>query len=63
MEFVRDILTEVNLQEDTLYEIIYDLFFFKALAESQENIEKGEVCTLEELKKEMEAIYESYYNK
>ena len=61
MEFVRNTLTRVNLQDDTLYEIIYDLFFFAKLKDSEDNIKKGKICTLEELKKhidELEAQYE-----
>lgn len=61
MEFVRNTLTGVNLQDDTLYEIIYNLFFFAKLKDSEDNIKNGKICTLEELKKhidELEAQYE-----
>ena len=40
----------------------YNLIFFAELQESEEDIKNGRVCTLEELKAEMEARYESYYN-
>ena len=63
MEFVKNTLNKINLQEDTLYEIIYELYFFMALAESEEDIRNGRVMTLEELDKEMEDKYESYHNK
>lgn len=55
--------TTMNLKNNTLYDIIYELFFFKALEESKEDIKNGRVITLEELNKEMEAVYESYSNK
>lgn len=41
------------------YDIIYDLFFFAELKESEDDIKNGRVCTLEELKAEMESKYES----
>ena len=59
MDFMKKALTQVNVQENTLYNIIYDLFFFAELQESEEDIKKGRVCTLEELKAEMEAKYEN----
>lgn len=60
MEFLKKSLNKVNVQENTLYDIIYDLFFFAELQESEDDIKNGRVCTLEELKAEMEAKYESY---
>ena len=61
MDFIKNTLNQVNLQENTLYDIIYDLFFFAKLQESEDDIKNGRVCTLE-LKAEMEARYESYRN-
>lgn len=60
MDFMKKTLNQVNVQENTLYDIIYNLVFFAELKESEEDIENGRVCTLEELKAEMEAKYESY---
>ena len=60
MDFMKKTLNQVNVQENTLYDIIYDLFFFAELQESEDDIKNGRVCTLEELKAEMEAKYESY---
>ncbi len=57
MEFMKKTLKQVNIQENTLYDIIYNLFFFAKLQESQEDIKNGRVCTLEELRAEMEAKY------
>ncbi len=60
MDFMKKTLNQVNVQENTLYDIIYDLFFFAELQESEDDIKNGRVCTLTELKAEMEAKYESY---
>lgn len=60
MDFMKKTLNQVNVQENTLYDIIYDLFFFAELQESEDDIKNGRVFTLEELKAEMEAKYESY---
>ena len=62
MDFMKKTLNQVNVQENTLYDIIYNLVFFAELKESEEDIENGRVFTLEELKAEMEATYESYRN-
>lgn len=62
MDFIKKTLNQVNTQDDTLYDFIYDLIFFMSLKESEEDIKNGRVMTLEELQDEMEAIYESYRN-
>ena len=62
MDFLKNSLNQINLEEDTLYDIIYELFFFKALEESEDDIKNGRVITLDEVKKEMEAKYASYLN-
>lgn len=58
MDFMKKTLNQINVQENTLYDIIYDLFFFAELQESEDDIKNGRVYTLEELKSEMEAKYE-----
>lgn len=63
MDFMKKTLNQVNVQTNTLYDIVYDLFFFAELQESEDDIKNGKVCTLEELNTEMEAKYESYRNK
>ena len=60
MNFMKKALSQVHVQKNTVYDIIYDLFFFAELQESEDDIKNGKVCTLEELKAEMEAKYESY---
>lgn len=62
MDFMKKTLNQINIQENTLYDIIYNLFFFAKLQESEDDIKNGRLCTLEELRSEMEAKYESYRN-
>ena len=62
MDFVKESLKQINLENDTLFDIIYELLFFKALEESNQDIKNNRVITLDELKKELEAKYESYNN-
>lgn len=50
MEFLKKSLNKVNVQENTLYDIIYDLFFYAKLQESEEDIKNGRVMTIEESK-------------
>lgn len=59
MDFMKKTLNEINVQENTLYDLIYTLVFFAELQESEDDIKNGRVCTLEELKNEMEAKYEN----
>ena len=75
MEFLKKSLNKVNVQENTLYDIIYDLFFYAKLQESEEDIKNGRICTLEELRqhinelevkpkvKKMLTYYVDYFNK
>ncbi len=49
MNFIKDTLKQVDLKEDTLYDIIYKLFFLAKIKDSEADIENGKVCTLEEL--------------
>lgn len=45
------------------YDLLYNLYFFKELEESEEDMKSGRIITLEELDNEMEAKYESYSHK
>lgn len=38
MDFMKKTLNQVNVQDNTLYDIIYNLFFFAELKESEEDI-------------------------
>lgn len=51
-----------DVEENTLYDIIYNMLFYAELQESEEDIKNGRVYTLEEVKAEMEAKYGSYSN-
>lgn len=62
MDFMKNTLSQVNVEEETLYDFIYDLVFFMALNESEDDIKNGRLYTLEEFDAEMEAKYESYHN-
>ena len=52
MEFLKKSLNKVN----TLYDIIYDLFFYAKLQESEEDIKNGRICTLEELRQHINEL-------
>ena len=62
MDFMKKSLNQINEQEDTLYNIIYNLFFFAKLQESEDNIERGEICTLEDLKQHISELEVKYAN-
>ena len=55
-------LNKVNVQENTLYDIIYDLFFYAKLQESEEDIKNGRICTLEELRQHIDELEAKYAN-
>lgn len=50
MEFMKKTLMQVNSQNNNLYDIIYNLFFLAKIKESEDNINNGNYCTLEEFK-------------
>lgn len=50
MDFMKKTLNQVNTQENTLYDFIYNLVFFMSLKESEEDIKNGRVMTIEESK-------------
>lgn len=62
MEFLKKSLNKVNVQENTLYDIIYDLFFYAKLQESEEDIKNGRICTLEELRQHINELEEKHEN-
>ena len=62
MEFLKKSLNKVNVQENSLYDIIYDLFFYAKLQESEENIKNGRICTLEELRQHINELEEKHAN-
>lgn len=62
MDFMKKTLNQVNVHENTLYNIIYDLFFYAKLQESEDNIKNGKVCSLEELKQHIDELEAKYAN-
>lgn len=58
MEFMKKTLMQVNNQSNTLYDIIYNLFFLAKIKESEDDIEKGKYCTLEEFKEYIDELEE-----
>lgn len=58
MDFIKKTLNQVNLQENTLYDFIYNLVFFMSLKESEDDIKNGKVMTIEETKERLKQEYE-----
>lgn len=58
MEFMKKTLNQINTQENTLYDFIYDLVFFISLEESEEDIKNGRVMTIKESKERLMQEYE-----
>lgn len=58
MEFMKKTLNQINTQENTLYDFIYDLVFFISLKESEEDIKNGRIMTLKESKERLMQEYE-----
>lgn len=59
MDFMKKTLNQVNTQDNTLYDFIYDLIFFMSLKESEEDIKNGRVITIEESKARLMQKYEN----
>ena len=43
---MKKTLNQVNTQDNTLYDFIYDLIFFMSLKESEEDIKNGRVIRI-----------------
>ena len=57
MDFLKKTLSQVNTQDNTLYDFIYDLFFFAELQESEDDIRNGRTMTIEESKERLMQKY------
>lgn len=57
MDFLKKTLSQVNTQDNTLYNFIYDLVFFMSLKESEEDIKNDRVMTIEESKERLMQKY------
>ncbi len=63
MEFMKKTLMQVNNQSNTLYDVIYNLFFLAKIKESEDDIAKGKYCTLEEFKEYIDELGEENESK
>ena len=59
MEKISELLKKAPTDDGTFYGSLYDLYVFIGLVKSADDIKNGRTTTLEELKKEMEALYDS----
>ncbi len=57
MDFLKKTLSQVNTQDNTLYDFIYDLVFFAELQESEDDIRNGRTMTIEESKERLMQKY------
>jgi len=57
MDFIKNTVNQVNTQDNTLYDYIYNLLFFISLKESEEDIKNGRVMTIEESKERLMQKY------
>lgn len=58
MNFVQNAFKTINLQDDSLYDFLYNMVLFIGLKKSEEDIKNGRVMTIEESKERMRAVYE-----
>lgn len=59
MEKISELLKKAPTDDGTFYGSLYDLYVFIGLVKSADDIKNGRTITLEELKKEMEALYDN----
>ena len=59
MEKISELIKKAPTDDGTFYGSLYDLYVFIGLVKSADDIKNGRTITLEELKKEMEALYDS----
>lgn len=60
MEFLKESLLQMKKESSTLYDFLYDLFFYMSLKESDEDIKSGNVMTIEESKERMKKMHENF---
>lgn len=59
MEKISELLKKAPTDDGTFYGSLYDLYVFIGLIKSADDIKNGRTITLDQLKKEMEALYDS----
>lgn len=57
MDSIKTSINQISTKENTLYDIIYNLFFYAQLKESEEDIKNGRVMTIEESKERIRREY------
>lgn len=62
IEKISELLKKAPTDDGTFYGSLYDLYFFIEISKGINDIKKGRAITLEELEKEMEALYEKSNN-
>lgn len=62
MSFMKKTIEQENEENKTLYDVIYNLFFFAKIKESEENTKNGKVCTLKELRQHIDELEEEHEN-
>ncbi len=60
MEQTKNVLMTITTESDTLYDLIYDAFFYMAYLESEDDIKNGRVMTVEESKERMRQKYANF---
>lgn len=58
MNFIQNAFKTINLQDDSLYDFLYDMVLFIGLKKSEEDMKNGRVMTIEESKERMRATHE-----
>ena len=59
IEKISELLKKAPTDDGNFYGSLYDLYFFIEISKGINDIKKGRAITLEELEKEMEALYEN----
>lgn len=63
MEKIKELLKDPKMDNESIYNLLYDLHFFAGLAEAEDDIRNGRFITLEEFDKEMEELYaKTFFN-
>lgn len=58
MDFMKKTLNQINSQNNTLYDFIYNLVFLMSLEESEDDIKKNRVMTVDESKERLMQEYD-----
>ena len=58
MDFMKKTLNQINSQNNTLYDFIYNLVFLMSLEESEDDIKNNKVMTVDESKERLMQEYD-----